>query len=302
MIAACTSGPPPKINFLEVGPAPSNSEMILSVRQPLIDIFVDLANLSKLFPQQFQQEVDSLVDSTKIMVFSLLPDKRGVVLSMKPQKSYPAQFIGGQLNLSQLKFNSGEGSGVRHFWSDPENGFGIIVFPNLIYSFWLDPNRFDTGTMGPEIAELIDVALQGSTVNLHPTALELSRGEFFIYFQSAKELALELMPENSVTANAIARLPTESVWAAGNLDKSIRNDELSITAGLSLKTSNMDAYTTLIRLLVASLLAQADLIDQERLKAIKVMSNSDSTVSVTGLDFPVNELVSLVEGILEDSR
>ena len=177
-MTACASGAAVRLPPAVVGPAPADAQLVVTLRQPLVSDVMARLQAAGTLPAQLTEDADAIGDATERIVFSLLPARRGAVLAFLPRTNYPAELIGWHLNVSDLHYDRGGGSGVRHYWSDPDIGFGILVFPNLIFSFWLDPYDYAAGATddapGPAVREMIRLAQEGSSVPLHPIAAPLS--------------------------------------------------------------------------------------------------------------------------------
>jgi hypothetical protein len=273
------------------------------LRQPLVADLLARMDPDGTLPSELTADAARLGRTTAQMVLSLLPARRGAVLALVPRTRYPAELIGWHLNLSDLQFHGGAGSGVRHYWSDPDAGFGILVFPNLIFSFWLDPYEFAAGSgadgaPGPAVREMIRIAKEGSSVPLHPAAAEFREAHLFAYLQDVAGFAMELSPETSATARAMARLRAEAAWAAGELTGLDPDGQVEFQAGVALQTDNLAPYLALTRLLVVNLLAQLDLLGGERLREVQVGPGVPGTIAVTGLRLPRPALAEVLGAVL----
>ena len=157
LVTACASGAAVRLPPAVVGPAPADAQLVVTLRQPLVSEVMVRLQAAGALPSQLAEDADSIGDATERIVFSLLPARRGAVIAFLPRTDYPAELIGWHLNVSDLRYDRGGDSGVRHYWSDPDIGFGILVFPNLIFSFWLDPFLFAAGATdddpGPAVRE-----------------------------------------------------------------------------------------------------------------------------------------------------
>jgi hypothetical protein len=302
LVTACASGAAVRLPPAAVGPAPADAQLVVTLRQPLVsDVMTQLDSAGAL-PSQLTADAAALGRTTERIVLSLLPARRGAVLALVPRTDYPAELIGWHLNVSDLQYLGGGGSGVRHYWSDPDIGFGILVFPNLIFSFWLDPYDFAAGSTehapGPAVREMIRIAREGSSVPLHPTAAQLSEAHLFAYLQDVAGFAAELGPATPNTARAMARLPADAAWAAGELVGLDPDDPVELQAGVALRADDLDPYLALIRLLVVTLLVQLDLLDAESLRGVQVGEGTPGTIAVTGLQIPRQALVEVLGAVV----
>ena len=176
LAVGCASGPAARPAQEALGPAPADAQLVVTVRQPLLDDLFAHFDVNALLPPGLETDVATLSAATQRMVLSLRPQERGATLALVPAGRYPAQLMGWQLHLSDLAFQTVDDSGVRHYWSNPVTGFGILVFPNLIFMFWLDPAIVDVSdATAPEVREMIRIALQGSPVAVHPAAISSRR-------------------------------------------------------------------------------------------------------------------------------
>ena len=303
LVTGCASGVAVRLPPAAVGPAPADAQLVVTLRQPLVADLLARMDPDGTLPSELTADAARLGRTTAQMVLSLLPARRGAVLALMPLTRYPAELIGWHLNLSDLQFHGGAGSGVRHYWSDPDAGFGILVFPNLIFSFWLDPYDFVAGsdadgTPGPAVREMIRIAKEGSSVPLHPAAAEFREAHLFAYLQDVAGFAMELSPETSATARAMARLRAEAAWAAGELTGLDPDGQVEFQAGVALQTDNLAPYLALTRLLVVNLLAQLDLLGGERLREVQVGPGVPGTIAVTGLRLPRPALAEVLGAVL----
>jgi hypothetical protein len=303
LVTGCASGAAVRLPPAAVGPAPADAQLVVMLRQPLVADLLARLDPDGTLPSQLTEDAAQLGRTTQQMVLSLLPVRRGAVLALVPRTRYPAELIGWQLNLSDLQFHGGAGSGVRHYWSDPDVGFGILVFPNLIFSFWLDPYEFAAGSgadgaPGPAVREMIRIAKEGSTVPLHPAAVPLSEAHLFAYLQDVAGFATELSSATPAAARALARLPAEAAWAAGELAGLEPDDQVELEAGVALEADNLTPYLALTRLLVVNLLARLDLLGGGRLREVQVGPGTPGTIAVTGLQIPRPELAELLGAAL----
>ena len=285
-----------------LGPAPADAQLVVTLRQPLVsDVMTRLHAAGVL--SDLTEDADELGRTTERIVLSLLPARRGAVLAFVPLTDYPAELIGWHLNVSDLQYLRGGGSGVRHYWSDPDSGFGILVFSNLIFSFWLDPYDFAAGSTdrapGPAVREMIRIAREGSSVPLHPTAARLSEAQLFTYLQDVAGFAAELGAATPNTARAMVRLPADAAWVAGEVGLE-PDDPVELHAGVALRADDLDPYLALIRLLVVTLLVQLDLLGAESLRAVQVGEGTPGTVAVTGLRIPRQALVELLAAVVRE--
>jgi len=304
LVTACASGAPVRLPPAVVGPAPADAQLVVTLRQPLVSDAITRLHAAGALPRDLIEDADALARTTRRIVLSLLPARRGAALAFVPRTEYPAELIGWQLNVSDLLYRGGGESGVRHYWSDPEIGFGLLVFPNLIFGFWLDPYDFAAGSTdrapGPAVREMIRVAREGSSVPLHPTAAPLSEALLFAYLQDVAGFAAELGPETPNAARAMARLPADAAWAAGELAGRGPEDPVVLQAAVALRADDLDPYLALIRLLVVTLLVQMELLGTESLRDVQVGEGGSGTVAVTGLRIPRQALVELLGAVVRD--
>ena len=300
LVTACASGPAARQPLATVGPTPADAQLVVTLRQPLIAELIAGFDPAGALPQQLRRDAARLSGDTELLVLGLLPAARGAVLALVPRERYPAELIGWQLHLSDLHFHSGADSGVRHFWSDPAIGFGIVVFPNLIFSFWLDPREFgaagdldDTPARG--VREMIRTAIDGSGVPLHPAAAELSGAALFAYLPNVTGFLAELDPR---VAAAAARLPTGAAWAAGQVADTGLQDAVVLAGGIAVQAANPAPYLALTRLLLVTLLAQLDLLGGESLREVQVTPGTAGTIAMTGLRIPRSALIELLKTAL----
>ena len=297
-MAACASGAAVRPSPTAVGPAPADAQLVVTLRQPLAGEVMSRLGAAGSLPKLFAERADELGAMTERIVLSVLPEGRGAVLALVPRETYPAELIGWQLNVSDLQFFSGGASGVRRYWSNPETGFGILVFSNLIYSFWLPPYEVAAGAAGsgpaPAVRELIRAARRGSGVPLHPLAAPLSEAHLFAYLQDVAGFAAQVYPATPGTARAMRRLQAEAAWAAGDLAGLEPDDPLLLRAGVALQTDDPAPYIALTRLLLVTLLAQFDLLDAAALRGVQVGEGAPGSIAVTGLRLPRAILAELM--------
>ena len=304
LVTACASGAAVRLPPAVVGPAPADAQLVVTLRQPLVrEVMVRLQAAGAL-PSQLAEDADSIGDATERIVFSLLPARRGAVLAFLPRTDYPAELIGWHLNVSDLHYDRGGGSGVRHYWSDPDIGFGILVFPNLIFSFWLDPYDFAAGATddapGPAVREMIRIAQEGSSVPLHPIAAPLTEAPLFAYLQDVAGFAAELSATTPNTARAMVRLPADAAWAAGELADPGPGEPVKLQAGVALQADDLDPYLALIRLVVVTILVQLELLGPDSLRQVQVGEGAPGTIAVSGLQIPREALVELLGSVVRD--
>ena len=302
LVTACASGGAVRPSPTAVGPAPADAQLVVTLRQPLAGDLMSRLDAAGRLPRQFSGRAEELGELTERMVLSLLPEGRGVVLALVPRETYPAELIGWQLNVSNLRFAGGGDTGVRRYWSNPRTGFGIVVFPNLIYSFWLEPGEFAAGAAegepGPAVREMFHVARRGTGVTLHHAAAPLSEAHLFAYLQDVAGFAARLAPETPGTARAMTRLPAEAAWAAGDLAGPAPDAEVTLQAGLAVGSADPAPYLALTRLLVVTLLAQLDLLGAEALRGVQVGADAPGTIAVRGLLVPRSRLARLMSEAL----
>ena len=187
---------------------------------------------------------------------------------------------------------------MRRYWSNPETGFGILVFSNLIYSFWIPPHEMTAGAAGngpaPAVRALIRTARRGSGVSLHPLAAPLSEAHLFAYLQDVAGFAAQLYSATPGTARAMRRLEAEAAWVAGELAGLEPDDPLLLQAGVALRTDDPAPYLALTRLLLVTLLAQFDLLDAAALRGVRVGEGAPGSIEVTGLRLPRRSLAELM--------
>ena len=280
-LTACASGAAVRLPPAALGPTAADAQLVVALRQPLIADLMGRLEGAAVLPADLDRAAQRLTEATALLVFGVLPQERGTVLAMVPQTRYPAQAIGWQLHLSDLVFHTGAGSGVRHFWSDPAAGFGVVVFPNLIFSFWLDPREFGAAgeESSPAVREMIRTALAGAGVDLHPAAAAASEAELFAYLRDVDSLVVELDPRRPAGGR---RLPLEAAWAGSRF----QGPSATIAGGIALQTDRVAPYLALVRLLLVNLLTQLDAVSVERLRAIRVAPGEGATITVTGLRLP----------------
>ncbi len=303
LVTACASGGAVRPSPTAVGPAPADAQLVVTLRQPLAgDLMTRLDDAGGL-PPQLTGRAAELSDLTARMVLSLLPEGRGVVLALVPRETYPSELIGWQLNVSNLHFAGGGDSGVRRYWSNPRTGFGVMVFPNLIYSFWLAPEEFAAGATegepGPAVREMLHVAWRGTGVTLHHAAAPLSEAHVFAYLQDVAGFAARLAPSTPGTARAMTQLPAEAAWAAGDLAGPEPDAGLTLQAGLAVQTDDPAPYLALTRLLVVTLLSHLDLLGADALRGVRVGEDAPGTIAVRGLRLPRDRLARLLGAALE---
>lgn len=297
-MTACASGAAVRPSPTAVGPAPADAQLVVTLRRPLAGEVMSRLGAAGSLPKLFAERADELGGMTERIVLSVLPEGRGAVLALVPRETYPAELIGWQLNVSDLQFSGGGTSGVRRYWSNPETGFGILVFSNLIYSFWLPPDELAAGAAGdgpaPAVQALMRAARRGSGVPLHPLAAPLSEAHLFAYLQDVAGFAAQAYPAAPGTARALRRLPAEAAWAAGVLAGLEPDDPLVLQAGMALQTDDPAPYLALTRLLLVTLLAQFDLLDADALRGVQVGEGAPGTIAVTGLRIPRRHLGELL--------
>lgn len=303
LLTACASGAAVRPSPTAVGPAPADAQFVVTLWQPLAGDLLDRLDRTGALPALLAERAEEIGDLTERMVLSLLPEGRGAVLALVPYRTYPAELIGWQLNVSDLQFRSGGDSGVRRYWSDPGSGFGILVFSNLIYSFWLDPAAFAEAPAGrgqppPAVGEMLRIARQGSGVTLHPAAAPLSEAHLFAYLRDVAEFGAQLGPAAPDTARAMTRLPADAAWAAGELADPEADAALALQAGLAVRTADPAPYLALARLLVVTLLAQLDLLGAEALRGVQVGEGVPGTIAVTGLRLPRRDVARLMSAMM----
>ena len=302
LVTACASGAAVRLPPAVVGPAPADAQLVVTLRQPLVSDVITRLHLAGALPSELTEDADSFGRATERIVFSLLPARRGAVLAFLPRTNYPAELIGWHLNVSDLRYLGGGDSGVRHYWSDPDIGFGILVFPNLIFSFWLDPFLFAAGATddapGPAVREMIRIAQEGSSVPLHPIAAPLSEAPLFAYLQDVAGFAAELSATTPNTAWNMVRLPADAAWAAGELAGGGPEEPVNLEAGMALRADDLDPYLALIRLVVVTILVQLELLGAESLREVQVGESMPGIVAVSGLRLPRLALVELLGSVV----
>lgn len=296
MIAACASGAAVRPSPTAAGPAPADAHLVVTLRQPLAGEVMSGLGAAGSLPSLFAERADELGGMTERIVLSVLPEGRGAVLALVPRETYPAELIGWQLNVSDLQFSGG--GGVRRYWSNPETGFGILVFSNLIYSFWIPPHEMTAGAAGngpaPAVRALIRTARRGSGVPLHPLAAPLSEAHLFAYLQDVAGFAAQWYSATPGTARTMRRLEAEAAWVAGELAGLEPDDPLLLQAGVALQTDDPAPYLALTRLLLVTLLAQFDLLDAAALRGVRVGEGAPGSIEVTGLRLPRRRLAELM--------
>ena len=303
-MTACASGAAVRLPPAAVGPAPADAQLVVTLRQPLVSEVMARLHAAGALPSQLGEDADSIGRATERIVFSLLPARRGAVLAFLPRTTFPAELIGWHLNVSDLHYSGGGGGAVRHYWSDPDIGFGILVFPNLIFSFWLDPYDFAAGgsddAPGPAVREMIRIAQEGSSVPLHPIAAPLSEALLFAYLQDVAGFAAELSATTPNTARAMVRLPADAAWAAGDLADPGPDEPVQLQAGVALRVDDLDPYKALIRLVVVTLLVQLELLGADSLREVRVAEDTPGSIAVSGLQIPRQALVELLGSVVRD--
>ena len=296
LAVGCASGPAARPAHEAVGPAPADAQLVVTVRQPLLDDLLVHFDANALLPEGLEMDAESLSASTQRLVLSVLPEDRGVTLALVPAGRYPAQLMGWQLHLSKLEFHTVDDSGVRHYWSNPVTGFGVLVFPNLILMFWLDPVRVDVSDpTAPEVREMIRLALDGSTVPVHPAAEGLSGTHVFAYLTDTVALAEQYDP---TLGPAAARVPTQAAWVAGNVTDDGAGEQVNLAAGVAVQADDPEPFVALTRLLLVTLLRQFDLLNAARLRDVEVLAGDVGVIDVTGLRIPRTAMVALLEAML----
>ena len=278
-----------------MGPAPADAQLAVTVRQPLLgDLFAHY-DVNALLPPDLQTDTEALSAATDRMVLSLRPDERGATLALVPAGRYPAQLMGWQLHLSDLAFQTVDDSGVRHFWSNPVTGFGILIFPNLIFMFWLDPYVTDVSDANaPEVREMIRIALEGSPLPIHEAAMARSGAHLFAYLTDTVALAEQYDP---AIGPAAARVPTQAAWVAGRVPEG-GGEQVALVGGLAVEADDTEPFVALTRLLLVTLLRQFDLLTAARLRGVEVTATEEGTIDFRGLAIPRAVMVELLGAML----
>ena len=292
----CASGPAARPVNEQVGPAPADAQLVVTVRQPLLgDLFAHF-DVNELMPRGLEADVEMLSTATERMVLSLRPGERGGTLALVPAGRYPAQMMGWQLHLTDLAFQTVDDSGVRHFWSNPVTGFGILVFPNLIFMFWLDPLTVDVSdATAPEVREMIRIALEGSPVAIHPAVPGHSGSALFAYLTDTVALAEQYDP---TIGPAAARVPAQAAWVTGWVGGA--GEQVTTMGGLAVDADDPEPFVALTRLLLVTLLRQFDLLAAARLREVEVTATEEGVVNFRGLAVPRPVIVELLSRMLGD--
>lgn len=302
VVVGCASGPAARPAHEAVGPAPADAQLVVTVRQPLLDDVLVHFDANALLPAGLEMDAETLSASTHRLVMSVRPEERGTTLALVPVGRYPAQLMGWQLHLSRLEFHTVDDSGVRHFWSNPATGFGILVFPNLIFLFWLDPARVDVSdSNSTEVEEMIQLALHGSPVPIHRSAARLSGADVFAYLTDTVALAEQYDPS---IGPAAARVPTQAAWIAGEVAGGGAGEQVALVGEIAVRADDPAPFVALARLLLVTLLRQFDLLNAGRLRAVEVSASETGIIEFTGLQLPRPAMVELLEAMLSgnDSR
>ena len=299
LAVGCASGPAARPAHEQVGPAPADAQLVVTVRQPLLDDLFAHFDVNALLPPGLQTDVDTLSASTSRMVLSLRPGDRGATLALVPAGRYPAQLMGWQLHLSDLAFQTVDDSGVRHFWSNPATGFGILVFPNLIFLFWLDPYVADASDPAdPEVKEMIRIALEGAPLPVHPAAANRTGAHLFAYLTDTVALAEQYDP---TIGPAAARVPTQAAWVSGRVPDGA-GEQVAMVGGLAVEADDPEPFVALTRLLVVTLLQQFDLLTAARLRGVEVSATEAGTIDFRGLRIPRAVMVELLGAMLGEEQ
>ena len=299
LAVGCASGPAARPAHDAVGPAPADAQLVVTVRHPLLDDLFAHFDVNTLLPQGMETDAEALSASTDRLVLALRPDERGATLALVPAGRYPAQLMGWQLHLSDFAFQTVDDSGVRHFWSNPITGFGILVFPNLIFMFWVDPAVVDASDPSdPEVREMIRIALEGAPLAIHPAALDRSGAHLFAYLTDTVALAEQYDP---TIGPAAARVPTQAAWLAGRVPESAA-DQVALVGGLAVEADDSEPFVALTRLLVVTLLQQFDLLTAARLRGVEVSATDEGTIDFRGLRIPRAVMVRLLGAMLGDEE
>lgn len=295
LAVGCASGPAARPAHEAVGPAPADAQLVVTVRHPLLDDLFAHFDVNTLLPRGVETDARTLSAATSRLVLALRPGERGATLALVPAGRYPAQMMGWQLHLSDFAFQTVDDSGVRHFWSNPTTGFGILVFPNLIFMFWVDPSAVDASDPSePEVREMIRIALEGATLAVHPAALDRSGEHLFAYLTDTVALAEQYDP---TIGPAAARVPAQAAWVAGRVPEGA-GDQVALVAGLAVDADAPEPFVALARLLVVTLLQQFDLLTAARLRGVEVSATEQDTIDVRGLRIPRPVMVGLLEAML----
>ena len=298
LAVGCASGPAARPAQEALGPAPADAQLVVTVRQPLLDDLFAHFDVNALLPPGLEADAEALSAATQRMVLSLRPQERGATLALVPAGRYPAQLMGWQLHLSDLAFQTVDDSGVRHFWSNPDTGFGILVFPNLIFMFWLDPAIVDVSdATAPEVREMIRIALQGSPVAVHPAAMAHGGVHLFAYLTDTVALAEQYDPSFGPAA---ARVPTQAAWVSGRVADDGAGDQVALVGGIAVEAADPAPFVALTRLLLVTLLRQFDLLDAARLRGVEVAATDQGVIDFRGLEIPRTVMVELLGAMLGD--
>ena len=296
LAGGCASGPAARPAHEAVGPAPADAQLAVTVRQPLLGDLFSHFDVNALLPPNLQTDAGALSSATNRLVLSLRPGERGATLALVPAGRYPAQLMGWQLHLSDLAFQTVDDSGVRHFWSNPVTGFGILIFPNLIFMFWLDPYVTDVSDPDePEVREMIRIALDGSPLPIHPAAAARSGAHLFAYLTDTVALAEQYDP---TIGPAAARVPTQAAWVAGRVPDGGAGKQVALVGGLAVEADDTEPFVALTRLLLVTLLRQFDLLSAERLRGVEVTASEEGTIDFRGLQIPRAVMVELLGAML----
>ena len=300
LAVGCASGPAARPAQEAVGPAPADAQLVVTVRQPLLDDLFSHFDVNALLPPGLETDAATLSASTQRLVLSLRPQERGATLALVPAGRYPAQLMGWQLHLSDLAFQTVDDSGVRHYWSNPVTGFGILVFPNLIFMFWLDPYVVDVSDASdPEVREMIRIALEGSPVAIHAAALGYTAGaHLFAYLTDTVALAEQYDP---TIGPAAARVPTRAAWVSGRVPDAGDDGagaEVALRGGVAVEADDPEPFVALTRLLLVTLLRQFDLLTAARLRGVEVSATDEGIIDFRGLEIPRPVMVELLGAML----
>ena len=315
LAVGCASGPAARPAYEQVGPAPADAQLVVTVRQPLLDDLFAHFDVNALLPPDLQTDAETMSAATSRLVLSLRPGERGATLALVPAGRYPAQLMGWQLHLSDLAFRTVDDSGVRHYWSNPVTGFGMLVFPNLIFMFWLDPYVVDVSDAAdPEVREMIRIALEGAPLAIHPAASARSGAHLFAYLTDTVALAEQYDP---AIGPAAARVPTRAAWVAGRVPDGPEADgagpdgaeaddggggQVTMVGGIAVEADDPEPFVALTRLLLVTLLRQFDLLTAARLRGVEVSATEEGTIDFRGLRIPRAVMVQLLGAMLGEEQ
>ena len=283
VIGACASGPPVILSEKDVSPVMIDASIIISIKEPFISILLDSVENDKYFSSIMNGRGELIAGNTEEIIISSNPQKNIATIAFIPSDVYPSELIGWELNHSNFDINQGPWGKIYHFWSNAEEGFGISVFPNLIFVFFVEPSSWWTinnssikkdPTLSEEILDVLQIIHEGQGIDIHPEALKFSNSDLFGYVQDIKPLLEDLDP---LIKQLALRMPINKMWAATNIV-----DNNAIADGIIIfDNEDSQSFIFLIKLILMGMLSEFQTLGSEVLQSINISDSGNKIIRVT---------------------